>query len=308
MDLKQLRYFIAVAEEGSFTAAAEKLHITQPPLSRQIQLLEERLQVTLIERSARPICLTQAGKLFYEQTSQLLHRLQQIEEATTKLGKSEQSTLRIGFVASTLYGGLPILVRKFRKAYPQVKLQFSELTSLEQIQALKSGRIDIGIGRVRVYDAAIARVVLREEPLALAYSTHTNVGKTLTDSVSIKKLHNQVVIVYPSEPRPSFADQVLNELNDQRICPAEVLEVRSLQTALGLVAAGEGLCLIPHLAKVRDDIQYAMLTNSELTSPIIFSHRLNDSSWYIPAMFDLLKKMYKTHAGYLGTQNIKLEF
>src|SRR5690625_5197775 len=209
MDLKQLRYFIAVAEAGSFTAAAEQLHITQPPLSRQIQLLEDRLQVTLIERSARPICLTQAGKLFYEQASQLLHRLQQIEEATTKLGQSEQSTLRIGFVASTLYGGLPILIRMFRDAYPQVKMHFSELTSLEQIQALKSGRIDVGIGRVRVYDAAISRVVLREEPLALAYSPHNEIAKTISESVNIEVLHGQELIDYPSEPRPSFADQVL---------------------------------------------------------------------------------------------------
>ena len=307
MDLKQLRYFIAVAEAGSFTAAAEQLHITQPPLSRQIQLLEDRLQVTLIERSARPICLTQAGKLFYEQASQLLHRLQQIEEATTKLGQSEQSTLRIGFVASTLYGGLPILIRMFRDAYPQVKMHFSELTSLEQIQALKSGRIDMGIGRVRVYDAAISRVVLREEPLALAYSPHNEIAKTISESVNIEVLHGQELIVYPSEPRPSFADQVLNELNDKRICPAEVLEVRSLQTALGLVAAGQGLCPIPQLAKVRDDIQYATLTNTELTSPIIFSHRLNDSSWYLSAIFDLIQTMYQKHADYLGTRDVKIE-
>lgn len=308
MDLKQLRYFIAVAEAGSFTAAAENLHITQPPLSRQIQLLEERLQVKLIERGSRPICLTQAGKLFYEQASLLLHRLQQLEEATKKLGQSEQRTLRIGFVASTLYGGLPILVRKFRTIYPEVKLQFSELTSLEQIQELKAGRIDIGIGRVRVYDPSIARIVLREEPLSLAYSPHTDIGKSITESVDIKLLHNQVVIVYPSEPRPSFADQVLNELNDKRICPAKVLEVRSLQTALGLVSAGEGLCAIPRLAKIRDDIQYSALTNTKLTSPIIFSYRLNDSGWYIKAMFELIKEMYREHADYLGTSDIQLDF
>ena len=306
MDLKQLRYFVAVAEAGSFTAAAEKLHITQPPLSRQIQLLEERLQVKLIERNARPIFLTQAGKLFYEQASQLLHRLQQIEEATKKLADSEQRTLRIGFVASTLYGGLPILVRKFRHAYPTVKLKFSELTSLEQIQALKSGRIDVGIGRVRVYDPTIARIVLREEPLALAYSPHTEIGKTITDPVTLNCLHDQVVIVYPSDPRPSFADQVLNELNDQGICPAEVLEVRSLQTALGLVAAGEGLCPIPKLAKIRDDIRYSALINTELTSPIIFSHRLNDKEWYIEALFELIKDMYREHADYLGTAHAQL--
>jgi len=306
MDLKQLRYFLAVAEAGSFTEAAKRLHITQPPLSRQIQLLEERLEVKLIERGSRPIHLTQAGKLFYEQVSQLLNRLKQIEMATTKLGQSEHSTLRIGFVSSVLYGGLPILVRKFRCAYPKVKLQFSELTSLEQIRELKAGRIDVGFGRVRVYDPAIARVVLREERLALAYSPHTTIGKRINDSVDLECLNGQVLIVYPSEPRPSFADQVLNALSDRRICAAELLEVRSLQTALGLVAAGEGLCLMPHMAKIRSDIHYALLSDSSITSPIIFSHRLNDSSWYIEAMTDLIKKMYLQHADYLGTANVDL--
>lgn len=306
MDLKQLRYFIAVAEAGSFTAAAKQLHITQPPLSRQIQLLEGKLRVQLIERNSRPIHLTQAGKLFYEQVSQLLNRLEQIKDATTELGQSEAHTLRIGFVSSTLYGGLPILVRKFRCAYPKVKLHFSELTSLEQIQALKAGHIDIGFGRVRVYDPAIARVVLREERLALAYSPHTPLAKTLGKSVDLNCINEQVLIVYPSEPRPSFADQVLNTLNDHQICPAELLEVRSLQTALGLVSAGEGVCLMPHTAKIRDDIHYARLNETDITSPIIFSHRLNDSGWYIKAIFELIKSMYSEHANYLGTAQVKL--
>ena len=93
MDLKQVRYFVAVAEERSFTAAAQRLHITQPPLSRQIQLLEEFLGVQLLKRDSRPIELTEAGRLFYEQSIQLLNRIEQMQIATTRLGQSYQQQI-----------------------------------------------------------------------------------------------------------------------------------------------------------------------------------------------------------------------
>ncbi|WP_083290352.1 LysR family transcriptional regulator [Oligella sp. HMSC05A10] len=168
MDLKQIRYFVAVAEERSFTAAAERLHITQPPLSRQIQLLEESLGVQLIERDNRPLTLTEAGRLFYEQSLQLLTRVEQLQIATMRVGQSYQRQLSIGFVVSSIYSGLPRVIQLFRSEYPETRLQFVELTTAEQLEALKSGRIDIGFGRVRMYDSAITRITLREERLALA--------------------------------------------------------------------------------------------------------------------------------------------
>lgn len=292
MDLKQLRYFVAVAEARSFTTAAERLHITQPPLSRQVQQLEQTLKVQLIKRNTRPLKLTEAGRLFYEQVSQLLHRLDQIQEATSTLGKSDQLSLTIGFVASTLYSGLPSLVRSYRQAHPNIELHFLELTSLQQIEALKSGRIDVGFGRLRVYDPAIIRTVLQEERLALAYSPFLELAQTFNKPVELEQLNEQRLIIYPSQPRPSFADQVLNALNDEGIHPAKTLEVLSLQTALGLVSAGEGLCLIPERAKIRNDINYAPLADKSISSPITFSHRANDTRWHIQAINELVQKTF----------------
>src|SRR3546814_13609691 len=103
MDLRQLRYFVAVARERNFTRAAETLHIAQPPLSRQIQLLEEELGVTLISRATRPLRLTDAGRLFNEQAMQILGRVEQLKVATQRVGRQERRVLSIGFVASTLY-------------------------------------------------------------------------------------------------------------------------------------------------------------------------------------------------------------
>lgn len=295
MHLKQIRYFVALAEARSFTLAAERLHITQPPLSRQMQLLEQQLGVQLIERDSRPLELTEAGRLFYEQSVQILQRIEQMQTATTRIGQGYQQQLSIGFAASSLYGGLPILIQSFRRTYPNIRLQFLELTSTEQIEALKAGRIDVGFGRIRVHDAAIKRITFREERLALAMYTQHPLAHS-QDPVALKEIANHHLIVYPSQPRPSFADFVLNMLHDRRIYPAETQEVLSLQTALGLVSAGEGLCIIPTGARIRHDIHYRLISDEGVSTPIIFSYRKNDTSWYIEAIQDLVQQMYIDHA------------
>lgn len=293
MDLKQVRYFVAVAEERSFTAAAARLHITQPPLSRQIQLLEEYLDVQLLKRDTRPIELTEAGRLFYEQSLQLLKRIEQMQIATTRLGQSYQQQLSIGFVVSTMYSGLPSLIQSFKSAYPNIRLQFLEMTSAEQFEALKSGRIDIGFGRVRMYDPAISRMVLREERLALAVP-YTSPLATSNEPLTLNVLKDKSLIVYPSNSTPSFADYVLNALHDRRILPSETHEVQSVQTALGLVAAGAGYCVMPTGARIRSDLHYRLIDEEEKVSiPIIFSHRKKDSSWYIEAFLNQVEKLYE---------------
>ncbi len=135
MELRHLRYFVAVAEEKNFTRAAERLHIAQPPLSRQIQQLEEELAVQLIEKGSRPLRLTEAGRFFYAHAQELLAKAADLKTMTQRVGKIER-TLSIGFVASTLYGLLPEIVRRFRERYQAVEISFHEMTTMEQLQAL----------------------------------------------------------------------------------------------------------------------------------------------------------------------------
>jgi DNA-binding transcriptional LysR family regulator len=169
VELRQLRYFAAVARERNFTRAAEMLHIAQPPLSRQIQQLEGG--VTLIERGSRPLRLTGAGRLIYDQAVQVLERVEEMRAITQRLREAEQPRLRIGFVPSTLYGRLPELMRLCRAVRPGVEFILLELTTLEQIAALKEGPIDVGYGRVPFDDPAIERVLLRNEKLSHALPT-----------------------------------------------------------------------------------------------------------------------------------------
>ncbi|AHK46321.1 putative transcriptional regulator, LysR family [Ensifer adhaerens OV14] len=303
MDLRQLRYFIAVARERNFTRAAEMLHIAQPPLSRQIQLLEEELGVTLLTRKSRPVRLTEAGRLFYEQAMQVLGRVEQMKEATRRVGLNQHSVLSIGFVASTLYGGLPTLVRKLRQHAPNLDIQLLELMSMQQIQALKEGRIDVGFGRVRHADPSVASIVLRQERLVAAIPQETALAAD-TSPLPMKALLSQNLIVYPKEPRPSFADQVLSLLHDHDVRPPEVQEVREIQTALGLVAAAAGVCIIPSSARqMRNDVHYRLLEGEHATSPVILNHRANDNGYYIDLIKQLIQEMYAENPPWLALEH-----
>lgn len=303
MDLRQLRYFVAVARERNFTRAAEQLNIAQPPLSRQIQLLEEQLGVPLLIRNARPVRLTDAGRLFYEQALQVLGRVEQMQAATRRVGLHQRSVLNIGFVASVLYGGLPTLMRKLRENAPELDIQMIELMSVPQIDALKEGRIDIGFGRVHHSDPNVAGIVLREERLAVAIPPSSPLARE-SSPLPIKLLAGQKVIVYPKESRPGFPDQVLNVLHGHGVQPGEILEVREIQTALGLVAAEFGLCVIPSSARqLRQDVHYRLIDSERAISPVIFNHRNNDNSHYIDLIKQLIREMYAENPPWLDASH-----
>jgi DNA-binding transcriptional LysR family regulator len=299
MDLRQMRYFVTVADQQNFTRAARILHIAQPPLSRQIQAMEAELGVALLLRGSRPLRLTDPGRIFYDQARQILSRVDQMKTATRRVGKNERVVLSIGFVASTLYGGLPSLVRRIRKARPDVDVQLVEMFSIQQIDALKAGRIDVGFGRVRASDPSLERLVLREERLMVAFLADSPLARE-KGPIALTELQGKCLIVYPKDPRPSFADQVLSLLEDRSIHPAEIREVRELQTALGLVAADDGICIVPASTRaLRVDLRYRSIDDENATSPIIMSYRINDQSGFIELIKRLTREMYEERPPWL---------
>lgn len=304
MDLRQLRYFVAVARERNFTRAAEQLNIAQPPLSRQIQLLEEELGVVLITRTSRPVKLTDAGRLLYEQALQVLGRVDQMKDATRRVGMNRNRVLSIGFVASTLYGGLPVLVRKLRQNAPELDIQLLEMLSIQQVAALKEGRIDIGFGRMRHNDPNVVVTTLREERLVVALPQDSVLAQD-EGPIRLSVIADQRLIVYPKEPRPSYADQVLSLLQEEEIRPRDVLEVREIQTALGLVAADSGVCIIPSSARqMRSDVRYRVIDSPRATSPVIMNHRAGDTSRYLDLIRRLIREMYAEKPAWLAANNL----
>lgn len=300
MDMRQLRYFVAVARERNFSRAAELLHIAQPPLSRQIQQLEERLGATLIDRSQRPLVLTEAGRFFYEQASQIIARMDHVSDQTRKIALTHNELFIIGCVGSTLYGGIPDLVRRMRERWPELRIEIREMISMEQISALKEGRIDLGFGRVRLSDPDIERIVLREERLVVAFPKGHPKSLSM-EAIALREIEGEPLITYPSRPRPSFADQVLALYADLDVATGVVEEVREIQAALGLVAAAIGLCIIPAASQRQrpDDVCYRFLSDKEAVSPIIMSHRRNDKSGRIGEIKQLIEQMYAENPPWL---------
>jgi DNA-binding transcriptional LysR family regulator len=275
VELRHIRYFQAVAQTLNFTRAAERLNIAQPPLSRQIQQLEEHLGTALLERS-RPLQLTEAGRFFYEQSDTLLKQLEQLCENTRRIGQGQRQWLGIGFAPSTLYAVLPELIRELRRD-ADLELGLQEMTTLQQIEALKSGRINIGFGRIHFDDAAIYQEVLREDPLVAVLPVgHHLIGQQIT----LERLSKERFVLYPANPRPSYADHVLALFANHGMGIHVSQWANELQTALGLVAAGLGITLVPASVQQqhRADLTYARLEESEAVSPIILSRRAGDIS------------------------------
>jgi DNA-binding transcriptional LysR family regulator len=211
---------------------------------------------------------------------------------TQRVGQIER-TMSIGFVASTLYGMLPKIIRNFRSQYSLIELKLHEMTTMEQIQALKEGIIDVGFGRIRHQDQNVRRIVLREERLMVAVPA----GHPLTQSggaAGLKDLVAEKLIIFPKAPRPSFADQVLEAFRDRGLLPEKVLEVRELQIAIGLVAAGEGIAIVPNSLHglQRSDVDYVELNEHNVMSPIIMSVRMLDRSEDLQSILALIYDLY----------------
>jgi LysR family transcriptional regulator, benzoate and cis,cis-muconate-responsive activator of ben and cat genes len=294
MEIRHLRYFVTVARERNFTRAAEKLHIAQPPLSRQIQQLEEEVGMVLLDRDSRPLRLTEAGRLLYEHAAQVLERFDDLRTMMRRFREAERPRFVIGFVASTLYAALPHLIRRFRAETPGVDVSLVEMVSLEQIVALKDGRIDVGFGRIRFDDPAVRRDVLREERLVVALPlSHPLLEQE--GPLSFAELAAEPLILYPRVPRPSYADQVISIFRDRGLEPHIAHEARELQTAIGLVAAEVGICIVPTSVQRlrRDDVVYRELIEQNITSPIIMSRRANDRSHESAVMARVVVEAYR---------------
>lgn len=293
MELRHLRYFVAVANERNFTRAAELLNIAQPPLSRQIRQLEEEVGSELIDRESRPLRLTEAGRLLYEQAVLVLAGVEQMRTAMQRLSKAGQRRFVIGFVGSTLYGLLPEVIRQFRACVNHVEVSLLECSTVEQIGALKDGRIDVGFGRLRIESPGIRRIVLAEEPLvAVLPAGHRLVeqGKAL----HLAQLLDEPLIVYPRPARPSYADQIFGLYHDLGLQVSQTVEVRELQTAIGLVAAHAGLSIVPWSVQRlrRDDVCYLPIVERNARSPIMMIHRAGDVSAELASLIEVSCALY----------------
>jgi DNA-binding transcriptional LysR family regulator len=297
-----LHYFIAVAEELHFSRAAQRLCISQPPLSQQIRGLEDELGVKLFERTKRQVQLTQAGKVFLDRSYQVLAQLEQAIEATQQIGRGEVGRLAIGFVGSATYTVLPEILRVFRSQFPAVELRLHELTTQEQIQALHHKQIDIGIVRSAISEPGLRAECILQESLVLALpETHPFSAQT---QVSLSTLASELFILFPAKMGPIFYEQIIHICQQAGFRPQVAQEAVQMQTIVGLVAAGLGIAFVPASLQNfhRSGVVYRPLQEQTPKTGLYLAWRQHDPSPAIGAFLDLARKTTQLESNRDDTQ------
>ncbi len=289
MEIRHLRYFLAVAEELNFSRAADKLNIAQPPLSQQIKQLESELGVRLIDRDSRPVRLSEAGHYFCEHAQALVQRFDLLKKNTQKLGRAEEGALSIGFVGSATCEVLPSVLRQFRTDYPGVELSLNEMSAREQKTALLERQINVGFLRPAVDDELIMIEPLLEEDVILACpGSHAIAQKT---SVALSSLSGEAFVSFPRNPEPSFGAYLRNLCRKAGFEPLVTQETHELNTALSLVAGGIGIAMMPASIRAieRSGVVYVPFKKPVPTTVINVAYRRDDSSPALKAFLAIMR-------------------
>ena len=244
MELRHLRYFVTLAEELHFGRAAEKLHISQPPLSMQIRALEGELGVMLFNRTQRHVALTQAGHALLQEARQILARVEQTVLITRHAGRGEIGELAVGFISVADYNVLPVVLREFRRKFPLVNLTLREATTDAQIRDLITGRLDVGFLLPPVTEAALESVSILREPLIAALPEKHPLAKK-AGKLALEKLKDEPFILFPRTNAPGLYDDVVSCCKAAGFSPRVEQEAIQMQTIISLVSAELGVALIP---------------------------------------------------------------
>ncbi len=244
IELRHLRYFIAVAEELHFGHAAARLNISQPPLSQQIQILEQQIGARLFARTNRSVSLTEAGKQFLADSRQILTQVDEAAARAARLHHGETGELRIGFTSSAPFiKAVSDTLSTFRRRYPDVHIQTRETNTREQIVPLNEGTLDLGLMRnTQLPDTLAWERVLREPLLAMVPRDHPLANQP---SVSLRELAREPFVFFDPHVGTGLYDDILGLMRRYGLTPVITQEVGEAMNIIGLVAAGLGVSILP---------------------------------------------------------------
>ncbi|MGU3540093.1 LysR substrate-binding domain-containing protein [Methylobacterium sp. A54F] len=247
LDFSQLRCFAAVAEELHFGRAAARLNMTQPPLSRQIQVLERILDVQLLERSSRSVRLTAAGRSFLPEAQRILRLAETATYVTRQVAAGRAGVLKVGFTAASAYDFLPRLVIACRTAMPDVTLALREMVTRDQVEELLAGRIDAALIRPPVTHSDLVCVRALAEPLIVALPADHPLARR--DALTVRDLHEMPFIAYAPHEARYFHDLTVGLLGEAGVQPRVLQQLTQIHSILALVRASLGLALVPEAAQ-----------------------------------------------------------
>jgi DNA-binding transcriptional LysR family regulator len=295
-DLRQLRYFVAVAEEMHFGRAADRLHMTQPPLSQAIQSLESQLGTALFDRTRRSVALTAAGRALLPEARRLLQQASALKTLAMRAAAGESGQLSIAFVSSADYSVLPSSLREFRTAYPSVHIELQEATTDVQLNLLAENKLDLGILIPPLPDKLkieLSYLPIFSEPLMLAITEGSAISR-LKGKIPLEACAEQPLIIFPRRIAPAFHDMILGCFRDAGLTPHIGQEAIQMQTIVGLVSAGMGIALVPQSVSnlKRPGVEYRAFKEASPRIEIGLAWRSDNDSPVLTAFINLMRKTH----------------
>jgi DNA-binding transcriptional LysR family regulator len=289
MELRQLKYFIAVAQELHFGRAAESLHLSQPALSKQIQALEDSLKIQLLERTKHSCRLTMAGKKFLKTAQRILQEIEEGVQIARQIADGQMGRVRVGFTEATLYSLAPIILKTYREHYPQVDLILTSGGTEINVEALRSHRIDVGFVYLPIREPSLSVYPLYEEAYVAALpSSHRLARKK---HISLESLANEPLVFYPRSLAPVLYAHFIQCCEQAGFLPNIVQEAEPSQTSLGLASAGVGITFV--LSAMQNlsvkGVVYRPLIDHFLTLQLALAWRGDESSPVVHEFIRVLK-------------------
>lgn len=291
LELRQLRYFVAVAEEKHFGRAAARLHMTQPPLSQAIQSLEATLGTMLFARTRRSVALTPAGDALLPEARRLLQQAAALPELVQRAASGATGSMSLSFVSTADYSVLPPLLREFRERYPLVQIELREATTDVQVEDLVQGRIDAGLVIPPLAErgrSELDYLRLTSEPLVLAVPQGA-LGRR--KEATLAAVSDLPLIIFPRRIAPAFHDAILGCFRDAGLTPRIGQEAIQMQTIVGLVSAGMGVALVPQSVSnlKRPGVEYKALPDTGVLVETGLAWRHDNASPVLHAFLELVR-------------------
>lgn len=263
MELRHLRYFIAVAEELHFGRAAERLQISQPPLSLQIKQLETKLGVLLFSRTRQRVELTTAGESFLKNTYKIMKLIDNACEESQRVDRGESGQLILAFTGAIGFELLPTILRAYQDKYPDVNIILKQMTTSDQIVAFRKNEIDVGLIVMPVLSESLNIELLHEEPFIVVLP-RTHYLAQDGGTINIANLVNEKFIMTPRISGEGYYDSIISLCHSAGFSPKKTQEADELHTVVSFVASGMGIAILPSSIQFvkNDDIAYFPLDNN----------------------------------------------
>lgn len=290
MELRHLRYFVAVAEELHFGRAATRLYIVQPSLSQQIRQLEDELGVPLLRRTKRSVELTDAGRVFLTEAQNVLSQVQEAKRAAQRAARGEIGRLVLGYISSSTYDLLPMMLSAYRERFPEIDVALRELTTQEQVRALEEEAIQVGLLRLPINNPTVHVEVIRREPIVCVLPEGHPLA--LHERIALHLLAHEPFVLQSRQRGGGYYAQVMNLCLTSGFSPNVIQEVMEMHTIVSLVAAGMGVSLVPlSIKNIRSQgVVYRELEGATLITEMAMAWLRNSHSTTVQNFLDVARE------------------